>query len=532
VEPAAVKEIRVSTCRTIAPTATLSQAPVSRGRTLTPVLTTAALGLLVYVLFFHRLADRDLWSSHEARAAMDAQTVLDDDWRLPHLFDGRAEMQKPPLYYWLVALIAWPRSGVDAWAVRLPAALSAVGCVLLVSVLGWRRGRPSAGIAAGLILATAVHFPWLARIGRIDMPLSLTTALAIGCFHLAASSSRRAAGALLFAAYLAIAAGIMLKGPIGLILPTAVIAVHFLLERLIARHSSHSAFRIPHSALGLWWGVPLVAALTLPWFFWANAHTSGEFFQEFFWRHNVERGLGNGDLRSHPWWLYLPYFANDFLPWTPFLAVAVFWCIRKGWWRDDREMRLGLVWFVIVIGGLSFASFKRGDYLLPAYPGAALFLGCGLDHWRQEATGRLQQLTVRIPLLLAIVVACVVVGWLVNVSYRLPKDEPHRDYTKFAAFIRRQAPAPQEVVFFRTEAHALAFHVGRPLETMTDWSELNAYLAQGGLHYVVLPLDAVKEAHNALHGVRWEEITNDVELSGGRLERPLALLRAEGANER
>ncbi len=348
-------------------------------RTFLRLVCTVAIGAVLYVLFFHRLADRDLWSSHEARAAMDAQTVLDDDWRLPHLFDGRAEMQKPPLYYWLVALTAWPRGGVDAWAVRLPAALSALGNVLFLGVLGWRRGRTFVGIAAGLILATAVHYPWLARIGRIDMPLSFTTALAIGCFHLAATSSRRTAFLLLFAGYLAAAAGIMLKGPIGLLLPAAVIAAHRLLEWLLSRRTSQATLHRPHLGYGLWWGVPLVMGLTLPWFLWANAHTDGEFFREFFWRHNVERGLGTGDLRSHAWWLYLPYFVNDFLPWSPILAVALYACLRHGWWRQDRDMRLGLVWFVVVVGGLSCASFKRGDYLLPAYPGAALFLGCVLE---------------------------------------------------------------------------------------------------------------------------------------------------------
>src|SRR5258708_5482783 len=190
-------------------------------------------------------------------------------------------------------------------------------------------------------------------------------------------------------------------------------------------------------------------------------------------------------------------------------------------------MRLGLVWFVVVVVGLSFASFKRSDYLLPAYPGAALFIACVLDRWRQEATGRLKPIAARVPLLLVFVVACVTAGWLVRVCYSLPKDEPHRDYTKFAAVIRRQAPAPREIVFFRTEAHALAFHVGRPLETMTDWSELNARLTQNGPHYVVLPFDALKEAHHELRGVCWEEVENNVELSGGRLERPLALVRAE-----
>jgi 4-amino-4-deoxy-L-arabinose transferase-like glycosyltransferase len=485
----------------------------------------AAACVALYFLFFHRLADRDLWSSHEARAAMDGQSVLDGDWKLPRLYDGRAEMQKPPLYYWLVALAAAPGGAVDAWAVRLPAALSAVGCVAVLAGLGLRRGRPFAGILAGVVLATAVHFTWLARIGRIDMPLSLTTTLAVACFHLAGAETRRASRPLLFGGYVAVAAGVMLKGPIGAILPLAVVVVHRWLERLLAS-------RIPaggrgYVSLRLWWGLPLVAALTLPWFLWANAHTGGEFAQEFFWRHNVERGLGNGDLRSHPWWLYLPYFAGDFLPWTPLLALAAFAAWRRGWWRDDAEMRLGAVWFVVIFGGLSLSSFKRGDYLLPAYPGAALFLGCALERWRNDWAVHRPALGRGLPLLCAIVAACVALGWVVRVHRTLPAQEAYRNYETFAAVIRGRAPAPQEVIFFRTEAHALAFHTGEPMRVLSEWGDLDAQVRSGAVRYVVMPPDDARDVRNAVRGVNWEDVASNVELAGGRHERPLVLLRAE-----
>src|SRR5690349_17998583 len=107
--------------------------------------------LLAGFLFFHRLADRDLWSSHEARAGMDGQSALAGGW-LPHLYDGQPELQKPPLYYWLVAAIARARGReVDAWAVRLPSALSAVGCAAVLLLLGWANGRPRAGLLAALV---------------------------------------------------------------------------------------------------------------------------------------------------------------------------------------------------------------------------------------------------------------------------------------------------------------------------------------------------------------------------------------------
>src|SRR5262249_43206113 len=154
-------------------------------------------------LFFWRLGDRDLWSSHEARAAMDASSLLEPGSDgLPRLHDGRLELQKPPLYYWLVAGIAWLTGGVDGLAVRLPAAAGVVAVVTLALALGWR--RPVAGLVAGLVLATGIHFPWLARIGRIDMPLTLTVTTAALAFALALRSHRP--WPLLLAGYLACAA--------------------------------------------------------------------------------------------------------------------------------------------------------------------------------------------------------------------------------------------------------------------------------------------------------------------------------------
>src|SRR4051794_33723399 len=90
-----------------------------------PAFLVLCLLILCYPLFFHRLAERDLWSSHEARAAQDAKTIVSDGgWGLPRLFARRIDLQKPPLYYWTVAVLAQFRGGdVDALAVRLPAAL-------------------------------------------------------------------------------------------------------------------------------------------------------------------------------------------------------------------------------------------------------------------------------------------------------------------------------------------------------------------------------------------------------------------------
>jgi 4-amino-4-deoxy-L-arabinose transferase-like glycosyltransferase len=516
------------------------------------------LGAAVYLLFFHRLADRDLWSSHEARAAMDAQTILDSgDWGLPRLFDGQAELQKPPLYYWLVAGLARLRGGeVDAWAVRLPSALAAVGCVGTLAALGWLRGRWMAGLAAGTILATAVHFTWLARIGRIDVSLTLTVSVACAAYYFARTGRiddhqpgapvtgrpllalRAGLGRfpLLLLGYLALGAGVLLKGPIGLVLPAAVVGLHLLLEGELPAPWRLRAWGTLARALGLWWGLPFVGALTLPWFCWADTETGGEFFRVFFWHHNFERGLGGSTLRAHPWWLYGPYFANDFLPWTPLLPLAAFGCWRRGWWRADPELRFGAAWLLAVLAVLSCASFKRADYLLPAYPGAALLLGCALfgEPGASATGGRLlRSLTLparrvgeplRNGVFVAGVALAALIGWFVRVTWYLPANESFRDYRAFAAQVRRLAPS-EPVVFFRTEAHALAFHVGRPLTVLVQWPDLNARLALPGRHYVIMPPASAEEWPQFLQGIRLEEVARNTDLAGGAHERPLVLLR-------
>src|SRR5262245_5653207 len=150
----------------------------------------AALLAAAVGLFFWRLGERDLWSSHEARAAMNAASVLEDGQALPRLHDGRPETQKPPLYYWLAAAFSWVRGGVDEAGVRLPSALAALAVVGLLCVTGFVLRRPTEGLAAALILASGIHFPWLARIARIDVPLTLTVAAAALAFFFARRQTR------------------------------------------------------------------------------------------------------------------------------------------------------------------------------------------------------------------------------------------------------------------------------------------------------------------------------------------------------
>jgi 4-amino-4-deoxy-L-arabinose transferase-like glycosyltransferase len=513
-----------------------------------PILVSLSGGLVLLCgfLFFHRLGERDLWSSHEARAAMDAQSLLEPGstgW--PRLHDGRMEVQKPPLFYWLVAAFARCGGGeVDALAVRLPAALAAAGTVLLVGLgVGVGFGRPGAGLLAALFLATGIHFPWLARIGRIDMPLTFTVTLAGGAFLLACRSSAGGRGRvfdapvgasvlpglpktpapatlpLLLVAYLACAAGVLLKGPIGLALPAAIVAAMLLLEgRWPAFWEVRRWGALVHE-LGVWWGVPLVLLVVVPVLAWAEHASGGQFGREFLWHHNVQRALGGSRLRGHPWFWYGPYFLLYFLPYSPFVLLA----LALGRWRPDTLARSALAWTIGVILLLSCARFKRADYLLPAYPGAAVFLACMVEACLASARRRLVLAGV------VLLGGVMTVGWAVRLGWSLPGEEAYRDYRPFAAAVRERAPAPATVVLFQTEAHALAFRVGRPLTILLEWSQLQAHVERPGPHYLVMPPEQAAQCPHFLPGIHLEEVSRNTHLAGGKHERPLVLVCARAA---
>lgn len=450
------------------------------------------------------LGERELYSSHEARAAMNAVSLLEGE-PLPRLFDGTRDLQKPALYYVLVALAGWVCGGVDGWAVRLPSALSAFGIVGLLLAFGWRMKRPLIGLFAAVVLIATVHFPWLARIGRIDMPLAFCVSAAGISFLLALRGER----SWLWLAYPACAAGVLLKGPIGLVLPVTIVAALLLAEgRWPAIWESRPWVSLL-SELSVIPGLTFVIGVTLPLFVWMQYASDGQFFHEFFWLHNVQRGLGGSRLRSHPWWLYGPYLLLYLMPATPLIFWGLFSPARR-----DSLARAGLAWLVGVVIVLSAAKFKRADYLLPAYPGAALFLGCIMEHWSR---GR-PRLVIGGAVLATL---GSMLGWGVYLYVHLPMDAAYRDYRPIAALIRQQDK--EEILFFRAEAHALLYRIGRPARVLIDWDELKNTVQKTRL--VVVPTKLLDEIHRNWSEVTIETVSSTEHLAGGSHERPLVVLR-------
>ncbi len=142
------------------------------------------LALLCLVLYIPALGGRDLWCGRETLYAEIArETLINGHWFVPY-FNGEIYYYKPPLYFWLIALVSIPAGDITEFTLRLPSALSALGTVLLTYFLGRRLYGARTGFIAGVILASSPGFHKYACVAKLESPLALFITSSIAAFYL------------------------------------------------------------------------------------------------------------------------------------------------------------------------------------------------------------------------------------------------------------------------------------------------------------------------------------------------------------
>ncbi len=110
------------------------------------------LGLLASVIFFYNLGGWDLWNPDEPRYAQIAHEMAEDgNWILPR-HNNRIYPDKPPVFFWLIALSYAVTGEVSSFAARFPSALAGVLGVLLTYLIGCRLKSSRAGFISALVL--------------------------------------------------------------------------------------------------------------------------------------------------------------------------------------------------------------------------------------------------------------------------------------------------------------------------------------------------------------------------------------------
>jgi 4-amino-4-deoxy-L-arabinose transferase-like glycosyltransferase len=332
------------------------------GRSL-DALILAFLLALCFALYFWNLGDLPFHNRGEPREGMVVEAMVSTgDLILPNI-NGEYIPFKPPLFHWVAVLVAKLAGRVDEFVLRFPSALFGTLGVLMTYFFAVRLWNRRSGVIAAVVLATSIEWWQAATITQVDMILAFFISAALMVFYLAYLEERfRTPRLLLLAALLAL--GTLTKGPLGVAVPSFVILVFLSIRRdwgFLKKLPLVSGAAVFLLVAGSWYGL---AYLQGGW----------DFFKRQIIDETLLTGVGSYG-RHQPVYYFIPVMFYNMLPWSFFFpGLAVFLYQRRRRLAHDHLL-YPLVWVVAVFVFFSMALGKRGIYILPLYPAAALLFG-------------------------------------------------------------------------------------------------------------------------------------------------------------
>ena len=329
--------------------------------------------LLGFCFFFYflNLGQWDLWNPDEPRYAQVAREMVNGgEWILMH-FNGKVYGDKPPLFFWFIALSSFLWQGFNSFSVRFPSALFGTLTVLLTFLIGKYLYSSRTGFLSGLIIATSVQFAFLSTRANIDTTLTFFTTASFLCFfqwYRMNKNEEIRKGYLkdlsIYGFYICMALATLTKGPVGFILPLLVCLVY-----LIVQKDWEGVERMK-----LLPGMLLFIGVVLAWYLPAVLKGGRDYLNETLMLHTVDR-FARGSSHIRPIYYYLYNFPVHFLPWILFLPGAVVYGFSRKMEGKRKEFLFLWVWFVVIFLFFSISKGKRGIYLLPLFPAVSLMLG-------------------------------------------------------------------------------------------------------------------------------------------------------------
>ncbi|HTN73629.1 MAG TPA: glycosyltransferase family 39 protein, partial [Pirellulaceae bacterium] len=402
---------------------------------------------LTAVVLFTNLGGPRLWDRDEPRNAGCAAEMLQrGDWVVP-VFNNELRTHKPVLLYWLM-MSAYEVFGVNEFAARFWSAMLGIATVLMTYHLGRRLFNERAGFWAGLSLAPALMFGVASRAATPDAVLVFCSTLALFLYGMFAFRAGGVANryfptvwwqaALIYAA---MGLAILAKGPVGLVLPTAVIGMFLLIMRqptstLVTGdwfgsvRSGLGVFGPLHFLRTCWAMRPLTAlavslAIALPWYLWVHARTEGAWTVGFFFEHNLGRATQAMEGHRGNLLFYPAALAIGFFPWSVFFLPMLLDAI------DQLRRRVVVTpgylfaacWVGVYLVLFSLAKTKLPSYITPCYPGVALLMGAFASNVITQQS-RVALVWIRVSLATAVIVGVALLVGLPQVSARfLPGEE-------------------------------------------------------------------------------------------------------------
>lgn len=320
--------------------------------------------ILLFLAYFFLMFGNSILSLTNPDEVFYTQTAKEmsqkNSWMTPYLF-GQPQFEKPILLYWLMRL-SFMVFGITSFSARFFPALFAILGVIAVYLLARIAFKnEQKAFLAGLVSMSYGLYIGLARSVFTDMIFSVLILFSLVSFFWAYSEKKyRRPGIYLFFIFSGLA--VLAKGPLGFLIPFAVVSVFLLWHRDIKYVFSKDFF----------FGGVICLALALPWYILMVKKYGSVFTYEFFYNDHWRRLIEAEHKANDSWYFYPISMIGCMFPWSVYALAALgylFWRLK----HKVQPVDLFLAsWIITVLLVFQFAHSKLASYIFPLFPALAI----------------------------------------------------------------------------------------------------------------------------------------------------------------
>ena len=322
----------------------------------------------------------------DAFQALMARNMLQSgDWVTARV-NGVRFLDKAPLKYWMT-VFCYKALGPSDWVARIPIALAAIALCWVVFRFGKWAISEEAGFYAGLFLSTCIGLFLFTRIVIPDVVLTLSITITLYSFLRAVDETELRARKWAYLMATSLAAGVLLKGMIGLLFPAGAIFLYLLFSGgLFAREIWRRLYPITSLLVFVVLAAPwhVLATLRNPPYLDFTMHAGPGEYRGFFWFYFIDEQLlrflnmryprdYNTVPRLQFWLLNLVWL----FPWSVYITQLRRLSYRPAT-RAGRAQLMALCWIGFVMVFFTFSTTQE-YYSMPIYPALALLLGSAVS---------------------------------------------------------------------------------------------------------------------------------------------------------
>lgn len=280
------------------------------------------------------------------------EMLLSGDFISPRIY-GEPWFDKPVFFYWEL-LLAFKLFGITDYAARFfPAIMSLASLYLIYIFAGLLYGK-KVGISSVIILGTSVIFWCISKLIITDSTLFFFMNGTLVCFYLAYKENKPK---LYYLAYAFAGLSVLTKGPVGLLIPGAIIILFLAWEKNLKALLKIKLFS----------GIILFFIVCAPWYIAMTNLHGNAFLDTFLGVHNYLRATVSEHPKWDVWYYYTGIFLLGIFPWTFAPIIAIYRRIKAKNFEFTTDQKFLFIWAIFIPVLFQCMATKYPTYSFPAF---------------------------------------------------------------------------------------------------------------------------------------------------------------------